>query len=232
MALYTKAQFAEICGKSKAHVSMGISRGQLIVNPEGYIDDQVLQNAITKKKWQDDTGSTDENPKVIPVKNKVVTNIPAAKKERKPRNVKGAQPAQSKTDDEEEDDGGGYGLDGQKKMAEIQYKKAQIKKLNFEHQILKGKYIPTGLVTNVVQLLGHNFQNNYKNGADLLMREMAHKARIPIEISAEFKGKLLSIINKVHEDAINEAKAAIKTIIESVQKIENEEDSETDDELL
>ena len=49
MALFLPVEFAKITGKTKAHVSMGVKRGQIIMSGD-YIDTTIQQNLNVKEK--------------------------------------------------------------------------------------------------------------------------------------------------------------------------------------
>jgi hypothetical protein len=240
MALYTKSQFAQICGKTNPHVSMAISRGNLVLDDNGLIDDTNLKNAITKKKWQDDTGVNETNyidtkpivkktapkkeaKKVSEKKSKPIVDLKISDLEKKKNKISNSnqEPVEDDSDSMEV-----IGLDGLKKRAEIEFKKAQIRKLKLEENKLRGLNIPTNLVTNMVFMLAHSFQTNYKNASTQLLMEMSHKLKMLQSVEAEFKGKLVKLINKFHENAILEAKNSIKLIIEQNSMVDENPDDE------
>jgi len=233
MALFTKTQFAEICGKSQAHVSMAIKRKQIELLGD-FIDDQVFKNAVLKRKWQEAAGLSPEGTSINPG---IVANIVTKKTKKQPKIkpeaksiTKPARGQASKDNDpaaEVDSEGNAFTLDGQKKLAEIEYKQAQIRKLKIQEDTLRGLNIPTALVVNIISQLGHSLMSNYKNSANQLFMELSHKAKLPIEIQSEFKGRLVETINKFHLSAIDEAKKNIKKIIEEVAiKIKDDQDGD------
>jgi len=230
MALYSKSEFSKICGKAAPFISMAIKRGKIILSGD-LIDDQILENAIVKKKWQDETGITATDNFVIEklskkLKEKIEVSKIIAKNPTDPNRKK--DPVKKITISEPEDFDG-VGLDSQKKRAEIEFKRAQIRKLKIEENKLRGLNIPTAMVSNLIFMLGHSFMSNYKNGANQLLMELGHKIKLDSKIESEFKGKLIDLINRSHENAVNEAKQNLKNIIEANSVVSQEPEIDEDE---
>jgi len=214
MALFRQVEFAKLCGKAKAAISVNVSRGK-IIKTGNFIDDTLPENIlfIERSLGHPYQPNSAKQKITAPIK-KVVRKKPIVKKETVP--VAEVEP----------DYGGGsstFDLDRQKKIAEIGYKEAQIRKIKLEEDKLRGLNLPTSIVTNVVALLGQSFQSSYKNGATMLLIDVVHKGKISVAIEAELKGKMIKLINESHENAILEAKRLIKNIIDEIKVDKSEE---------
>lgn len=216
MALYTRSQFAQLCGKNKAAVSMGLKRGQLILSGD-YIDDSIYPNSATKEKWMNALGgSVSVQPKkVVSSKKKTTGNLKKVE-DPKPRILPAPNVQEPEYSSESVSD-----LDRKKKQAEIKYKESQTRLAELKESKLRGENIPTDMVMNVVSILGHSLQASYKNGAMLLLMEMSHKMKFSPEYEAEMKGRLIDLINSSHSNGISEAKKGIKTIVSEMSATDN-----------
>ena len=204
MSLHTKAEFARLTGKSKAHVSMGIKRKQIILSGD-YIDDTIHKNKTVMNRWKHQSSKAKVGKIAPPV-------------EEKPKAPKGIKPPSQMFSD--------VGLDDIKKQAEIDLKIAQIERTNLQNQKLRGDSIPTDLVKSTVSILGHSFQSSYKNGAEAFIIDFCHRMKAPAKIEAEMKGKLIKLINKSHSNAIIEAKKSIESIVEQNAVVKNSDEDE------
>jgi hypothetical protein len=207
MALYKKSEFAKKCGKEPAYISVNISREKIIVREDGMIDDSVFKNKLFLEeclaKAADKLLKADN-----PADESVLSeNIPEGKAKRS------ANPADSVSS---EHVAASISLDRQKKISEIEWKDAQTRKLKIEEAKLRGENIPTKIVYGIVGMLGKSFQSSYRDGAAVLLTEIAHKLKMSPEIEAEFKTRFVEIINDSHKHAITEVKKGIEAIISEV----------------
>lgn len=214
MPLYTKKKFAQLCGKSPAHVSTYISRGKIVVNGD-HIDSDDPENFELMNKWRVQSG-LEAIERTVPKSNET----PAERTETtndKPQKADRSEIA---------------ALNREKARAEIEYKKEKAHETRLKNAKLRGELIPTNMVVDLFAMLGHQFQMQYEIGANELAMEMAHKMKVSAEIRGEIGEKLVEIINKSHQRAVNEAKMAVKNIISSVSghETENPDDDDPDDE--
>jgi len=210
MAFHTQADFAKLIGKSRGWLNVYVGRESIVMSGE-YIDDKIEKNKKFLDKWT--------------AKKNEVKKKPAPKKLKSPNisePVKVDLPAPNISEPQEIDisDSKGDDLDTAKKKAEIRFKISQIEKNDLQAAKLRGDSIPTALVSGVVSTLGRSFQSSYKNGAEALLLEITHKAKLSSKLEAEFKGQLIKLINKSHADAIKQAKTTIETIVSEVASVE------------
>lgn len=211
MPLYTKAQFAEKYGKSRAAVTSSIKRNTLVASGD-YIDDEHPLNAAKARRWALELQNKKPNPK-----GKKTVAEPKVESNTKLKNID-----EPKVFDDFDDNS----LESQKKRAEIALKIEQLEGHRLKNQKLRGESIPTDMVRKVVMMLGHSFQSNYKNSSEVFLLDICHRLKAPAKIEAELKGQLIQMINNSHENAINEAKKQLKSIIEqnTVALINSDED--------
>lgn len=220
MALHTRAEFARLIERAQAHINVALSRGLLI--PSGdYIDDTIPQNVAYLSKYGFDISKLNllpEKPKGAPIQNKKKVYTKKKTPEKIPKI----------TNDQPVNTGGTYALDAEKKQADIDWKRQQIKLLEIKEAQLRGEAIPTSLVMSIISMLGQSFQTTYKNGANVLVTNMCHELKADPILSAKMKGQLVGLINRSHEMAIDAAKKALESAIEEFTKGINVEQLDAD----
>ena len=215
MARYTRKNVCEMCGVSQAAISTNISRGNIIMDDD-WIDDSNETNAKTLARWVERYEAKKKAGQVKP-------SPPKQKKTRGKRKATPsaelkAPPASGEVVDPDalehgSERDGSVTLDNKKKIAEIAYKIRQTELSELKAAKMRGENIPTQLAMNVVSVLGHSMQSSYRNSAEQFMIELAAEAKLPPELEAKYRGKLIDAVNKAHANAITGAKTAIKTII-------------------
>ena len=224
MAVYSKSEVAKLTGKSKAHVSVNIGRGVLVVSVteegEEKIDSEVENNAAVIKKWTDQ-----EIAKKTPMVQEPVKVVKAVKTVKAKPLIKTARPPAKKTESKKtlgklepkiQDvpvSGPSDNLEIAKKKADIENKIANTNHKNLQSAKLRGESIPTVMVIGVISELGNVFQFAYKSGAESLLMNFNHKYRVPPEAVAELKLKLIEVINESHAQGVSIAKDTINKIL-------------------
>ena len=214
MALYLPAHFAELCGKSRAHISTYVSRRKLLMSGD-YIDSTVRENNEMMNKWIAEKNHKQYNDHQEAKANE--TNVPEVKKS----NKKVSPPAQKVLAAPDvvppgtpyDKDAGLSNLDRQKAETELELKRARIRNLELDSAKKRGENIPTDVVASIISSLGTNFQRAYKAGADSLMMEFNHKNKIKPEVVAKLKGDLIKLINISQKNAIAKAVREVETLI-------------------
>ena len=226
MAFYKQAEFAEKIGKTRGWLNVYVKRGNIILSGD-YIDDSIEKNQKFFNKWIKKKNEPKPEKKVvktepIPEPEKIVPEKLDGPKIGKPKIIEQKRKAPNIQEPEKIDlfDSPEDALDIQKKKAEIRFKNSQIEKNELQSAKLRGDSIPTNLVQGVISTLGRSFQSSYKNGAEVLLIELAHQLKMSVKVEAKFKGKLIELINKAHADAIKEAKTTVETIISDAAAVE------------
>jgi len=213
MPLYSKKKFAQLCGKSPAHVSTNISRGKIEVSGD-YIDTDIPENFELMNKWREQSGLDPIEP-TAPTRDESASQAP---KTSSTSESESSAPNKSETSK----------LNREKTRVEIEYKAEKAKETRLKNAKLRGELIPTNMVVDLFAMLGHQFQMQYDIGASELVLELCHKLKISEEIRGEIGEKLTEIINNSHKRAVDEAKMAVRNIISSESGAETD-DSDGDD---
>jgi len=104
-----------------------------------------------------------------------------------------------------------YKLD--KEDAELRQKIAQASMAEVKLKEMVGSSLPTGLVKNVMSMLGQSFITNYKNGVDAIVAEFSHRKKLsPVEM-AEMKGEIVKIVNEAHSISIGQAVKEVRNLV-------------------
>lgn len=215
MPLYTKKKFAQLCGKTPAHVSTNISRGKIIVSGD-HIDSDIPENFELMNKWRVQSGLEEIKP-ITPETTKTSPKTPENPKKTENSSQTTNKSAVSR-------------LNREKTIAEIEYKREKAHETRLKNAKLRGELIPTNMVVDLFAMLGHQFQMQYETGANEMVLEMAHKMKLSPEMRGEIGEKLVELINKSHKKAVEEAQNMVKSIIAGVSGHETDENNDHDSE--
>lgn len=211
MPLYTKSSFAKHCGKTSAHVSVALTRKQLVASGD-YIDSGIEKNKLTMNKWRAASGLIDATSTQLKI---------SEPSEERPAVPNVSEPAPLKSSFTE--------LENDKKRADIAWKQEKTTETALKNAKLRGELIPTAMVINLFAMLGHAFQTQYEIGTSNLIMDLSHKAKLSPEIEGEIRSNLIVLINKAHKSAIEDAKKGVRKIVSSVYIEETKVDDDVDD---
>lgn len=204
MAIYKKGEFAKLCGVGNSAITNAIKRYQL-VDKNGRIDTSIPTNydymMVARARNGMDSESIPDNPASVISKMKAIEKPPA-----------------KKTVTEKTNDSSTYDLERKKKLADIEKKQVDIRIALLTEQKLKGESIPTSIVKEIITQMSKSFIETYRDSSEQFVINIAHKNRLTADQSAEMKGELIRMINKSHDDAISEAQAALKAIVQQIVK--------------
>lgn len=207
MAKHTRAEISEVFQVYKSTVSRAIENGALFMSEDGLIDDKLIQNQKTLKKWH------------------------AKLHAKSPKKAAAAVVDTSELDDFEgfkpptellvtENDT----LETRKLKAEVAYKEGQVLNYKLRNAKLKGESIPIAIADGIIKSLSHHLQNQYKISAQNLLTEIAHQTKMNPEIETKFKTRLISEINKAHSTGVKNVEKELKTLLSDVAIDDDEED--------
>lgn len=190
MAKYTVTEFAELCGKSRGYITTYIGRGVIVKTAKKgkVIDDQVQENIDFMLKC----GITPEG------------YVPPVEPEPKPL---------SPIPSENSANSGQYELNLQKADADIALKNQRLVLMQLEEAKIRGQQIPTPFVRDLIAAFSSQIINTYKEMSDQFLIEVAHSTKISGKKSAELKGKMIDMINKAHDKAIDKAIGDLESVI-------------------
>jgi hypothetical protein len=236
MALLSRSEFADFCGKNIKSVNVYIGRGKII--PSGkFIDTKIPDNIIQMQKWgvdpNGDISKIESPPTPAPEKKSPAPALKKAKATKVLKKNKEAPDYSKRKIIDPEDSVPDYsrvlessGLDTQKKQAEIIKIKETTLNTQLRNAKLRGESIPVNMVSDVISALGSGFQTAYKNGADSFMLELSHKHKLAPSVVSDLKVKLIELINNSHKRAISIAKKELKNVISQTKSVENNSDLE------
>lgn len=196
MAYYRKIDFARLCGTTPGNLANDVKDGKAQYTGK-YVDDSLSINqayisnreAILKNKDR----KLDKTVKPIPL-NQI-----------KKADLNDPNPA-SVTEQAK--------IKMLKEKADLEKKQIAAKRAQLEYEKMIGSSIPTGLVTQLVALLGQTFVSSFNNAAKSLMDEFGHRKKLSAKDKAEMKGRLTEIINDAQSRSITEARMNLDNIID------------------
>lgn len=198
MALYSKKDFAGLCGIQTKQLSVVISRGNVILTGD-LIDETLPKNAAYLLKQRE--------------RQLKITSAPASP-DPKPKNISDSEPIEPVNKSKKnKKDLSIYSLDQEIKLADLQKKEVDTRIQLLKEEKLIGASIPTDLVKSVISNLSKTMISSFKDGADQFIIEVSKRKSLSVVESAELKGKLVEIINLSSTKAISESRKNLKNII-------------------
>lgn len=206
MALFKKAEFAAECGVSRAHVSMAIKRTKVIVGADGMIDsenpinrlykDSCAQNAAEKGK-PEKVAETSKKRAPLPGKSKA-----ASKKPERQENPELQERISEK-----------FTIDRLEKQSRIAKINLEAELMQMKQRKLSGQLMPTDMVFNLIRQLSQSMLVGFSNGLDALVTDVAKSAKLDRNEVAEMRKRVRSMINKVIDNSIDDAKRNVDNIV-------------------
>jgi hypothetical protein len=209
----TKNELAKHIGVKGAYIHQYCSLGKIHTNDDGFIDTANPINVSWINSYIEKKSLKEPKPTVETV---------SVKKDEVKHVLKKIDTVQVDAPTE-------YGLDAQKKKAEIIRIEATTQKVLLETAKLRGENIPTLAVKNLISLFSKSIISAYRDASEQLIMEFAHRKKLNIIEETELRGKLTEIINETHQNAIDMVTNNLETIITTFTKIDQSE-SETENE--
>ena len=194
MALHTKKEFATLCNIPTNSLAVSIKRGNVIINDQELIDDQVDKNRyfLEKRKKNDEvkpTGLIYPGHKI----QKIVTK-------------ETSKHVNSKVND-------AFQLDIAIKSAELKKKEVDTRLALIKEEKLKGVLIPTELVKIVFKQHSASITTSFKNAIENLLIEISKTKNLNRNELAELRGKMIVSLNTAINDSVTVSKKQISNII-------------------
>lgn len=216
MALYKKSQLAELLGKKTAWVSTYVRRGKLTMRGD-WIDDTIEENSRFIEKWLAKKVETD---------NDLSLNIPKTPKPEQKKYPDPEVPLERVNNIPPQELPNFNSLERIKDATEIRRKESVIALNELRARKMRGELLPADIVMNLFIMLAQQFQSNYKNGANHMIMEISHKAKLPAEVTSEMRTLLTSTINNSHKSAVSQTKKQLETLIADLTEQSNAETDE------
>ena len=210
MAKYTRREFYELCGVSKAYLANYIKRGTVIIGEDGLIDDKNLYNKAFKDK-RVGVPKVEEAPKPTPK--------PTLKPKKTTATRKRKAVPDSSPDRELEESNERWNLDREIKQAELRKKEEEIKKLQAQNAKLSGEQIPTELVKVVFSQHFKSVTTAFHQGADNFIATIAKQTDMTKAQSANLRSDLIAIVNQSVDEAIELSKESVDNIVNEYKMV-------------
>ncbi|NCX55614.1 MAG: hypothetical protein EBW87_00225 [Burkholderiaceae bacterium] len=191
MALYSKKEFAALCGMNTRQLSVYINRNKVICRDDETIDDADPVNSgfveIRKSKGKSV---------------RVVAKKQAKKTVEKSVDSAGPSPGSELLE-----------LEKRRKTSDLELKEQE--KALKQLQILKaqGKVVPTDLVRNLFSVHFKETHLGFKQMIDVLISEIGQKYRLNANQIAELRAKSVELLNKIIEKNVENSKRSVETLV-------------------
>ncbi|MGB0881863.1 MAG: hypothetical protein ACPGSO_02840 [Vicingaceae bacterium] len=209
MPKYTRREFYELCGVSKAYIANYIKRGKLILDKDGLLD---TSNPYNEEFMQKRVG-VDKNS--IVVKEKQIKKNETTTKKR----VNKGDLDNDINQREEAVVTERYNLERQIKEAELKKKEEEIKKLQAQNAKLSGELIPTELVRVVFAQHFKSVTTAFHQGADNFIAIIKKQTEMTREQAANLKSDLIEIVNQSVDESLEISKDSIDNIVSEYQQV-------------
>jgi hypothetical protein len=211
MAIYEKIEFLKLCGldtsvkSNKDKFSVWISRGKIVLNKDGLVDDTIPQNRDWILRQQEVAGSNQKQHENIEVD--------------QPKKV-------SRTSNIDAPEDGVYNLDKKLKTQQLAKLTVDTRLAELKEEKIRGEVIPIDLVNNIFMAHTQSIITANRDGIEDLLINISKEHSLSRESLANLRGKLIKILNSATDKAVDMTKRNLKSIIEefSIKKEVGERD--------
>lgn len=212
MPIYSRKNYAELCGVSKSYITQYVKRDQISLNNKGDIDTDkrinldFLNKRLLKRGKTLEEAIAEMNGIELPVDNKGQTSIPQPPKQ---ENFAPSpdQIAESAADTVK------YNLETQVKELEIEKREQEISINNIKLQKLSGEVIPTEIVRTVFLQHFKSFTTSFHQAAENFISVIAKQTTMTREQQSSLRGTLKEIINQAGKDGVEASKLSVDGIV-------------------
>lgn len=198
MPVYSRKEFADLCGVKHAYISVNVSRGKIIVSEDGRIDTvKLINKAFLEARQGKASSPTTEIPKEVdkPVKDKanVPTNPDEAAKTIHANNI--------------------YSLETERKELDVKKLRQETRLNQIKIEKQSGDVIPTDLVKDLVKQLFKTVTVSFHQGAENFISTIANQTEMSREQQATLRGELIGIVNQSVKESQAEMKFSLENIV-------------------
>lgn len=204
MTVFTKKEFAKLCGINTKDLSNYIRRGKVVCGEDG-IDGDLSDNKYffeKRKEFNDKKGKQN-----VPEEEKSLNKRVSEKKNTVPQ-TKFEFPSDKEVHVSEN-----YAIDTKIKKQELEKSSLQTSLLKAKLEKISGDSIPTELVKTLILNHSKSITIAFQNAADNLLMKIAKKKGLDRSEMAELRVELIEIINTAVNDSIDESKKTVKNIV-------------------
>jgi len=190
MSNLSKKDFAALCGMPTNKLAVYIKRNKVVVDKNGFFNTKNELNSLFIAKNNKD--KPEEKPKKT--------------RERK------AEEGEIDIDLNKMEL---LGLEKEKKRSEIEKQKVELRLSLLKEEKMMGSAMPIEMVKTIVATLSKSFINEFKNGADEIIRMLVKTKSYNHKEVAEIRGSLSKIVNSAMSKSLSTAKKDMKVISEN-----------------
>lgn len=199
MALLTKSEFSELCGRKSNWLSTYIGRGEVVATGN-LINDTLDLNKHFLSKHR-------KTPEIEQVKETVAKPVT----EKRNDSIKQGDLFEKQTGSEAVVP---FSVSETKlKFLDTQKREEEIAKLKLDNQKKRGEVIPSELIKPVFLRHNQSITTEFKNATDEILRSFSKRKSLSVNEEAELKGELIEIINSSMIKATNLTVSSIDNII-------------------
>lgn len=193
MAVYSRPEFAKLCGVSVESLRVYISRKKVVELAEGGIDGNDLKNIAFQQKHSSRSGNKEAPPPPPLFKPPAVVPTP------EPQKPPLKPPVQKLVDES-------YAfLEKEKLRMQVEELKKKTRKMDQMHEKAQGESVPTAQVTMLILQLSEAIHGAWETAFEETLNEIAHKHQLTRLEITELKRAKVKISNSSREKAIKEA---------------------------
>jgi len=194
MPIFSRIEYANECGVSKAYISVNVKRHKVVLDENGMVNTANPFNADFLEKRKN----------VVPKEIKVSTN---KQKKKLPKKV-----VVHEDQAISEVDLARYNLERHAKELDIKIKEQKVVENDLKIAKLRGDVIPADLVNIVFAQHFRNVTTSFHNAADNFIAVIVAKLEGKKDEVAFIRGELIGVVNEAVKDSIAESKLSIKNI--------------------
>lgn len=199
MASYLPIDVSKVFGINKSTISRHISKGNLILDKDGRIDDKNIQNKKLLAKWHSKLKA--KKPEKAQM---IVSDFSEAEELERYQIPPTVQPS---SDDS---------LETRKLKAEVAYKEEQVLKTQLQNAKLRGESIPFSIADGLIKSIAHHLQSQFKIAANNILTEIAHKTKMNLDTETKFKNRLITEINRAHMTGLKNLEKEIRSLMNDI----------------
>lgn len=200
MAVYSRPEFAKLCGVSVESLRVYISRKKVVELAEGGIDGNDLKNIAFQQKHS----SRSENKEVPPAL--PLFKPPAAVHAPEPPKSPLKPPVQKVVDES-------YAfLEKEKLRMQVEELEKKNRKMDQAHEKAQGESVPTAQVTMLILQLSEAIHGAWETVFEEALNEIAHKHQLSRLEITELKRTKAKVSNGSREKAVKEAMKMLRRV--------------------
>jgi hypothetical protein len=199
MAIYEKIEFLKLCGldtsvkSNKDKFSVWISRGKIVLNKDGLVDDTIPQNRDWILRQQEVAGSNQKQHENIEVD--------------QPKKV-------SRTSNIDAPEDGTYNLDKKYKVKQIEKLNVDIRLGELKEEKLRGEVIPVDLVRNIFTTHSQSILTTFKDAVEAILIGVSKKCNMSDENLSQSRMLMIGALNGAVEKSVSITKGKLKAIVD------------------